>query len=80
MGQVIGSGVGNYSAATDDAGFNLVNPVYRDSVTVFVGSWAVIRFKADNPGIWFMHCHILWHQLVCLPPQPPGAFYAPCIA
>jgi len=22
----------------------------------------VIRFKADNEGIWTLHCHVLWHQ------------------
>jgi hypothetical protein len=22
----------------------------------------VIRFLADNEGIWMLHCHILWHQ------------------
>ncbi|RMZ92479.1 hypothetical protein DV736_g294, partial [Chaetothyriales sp. CBS 134916] len=36
-------------------------PARRD---VFVvppqGSW-VIRFVADNPGVWFFHCHIDWH-------------------
>ena len=20
--------------------------------------------QADNPGLWFYHCHILWHQLM----------------
>jgi hypothetical protein len=23
--------------------------------------WAVIRFRADNPGAWIMHCHMEWH-------------------
>ncbi|KAI9290521.1 Cupredoxin, partial [Neoconidiobolus thromboides FSU 785] len=23
--------------------------------------WYAIRFKADNPGSWFMHCHITAH-------------------
>lgn len=22
---------------------------------------AVLRFRADNPGIWFFHCHMEWH-------------------
>jgi iron transport multicopper oxidase len=21
----------------------------------------VLRFKADNPGVWLFHCHIEWH-------------------
>jgi iron transport multicopper oxidase len=24
-------------------------------------SWAVIRFRADNPGVWLLHCHIEFH-------------------
>ena len=24
--------------------------------------YAVIRFLADNEGIWALHCHVLWHQ------------------
>ncbi len=20
--------------------------------------------QADNPGLWFYHCHIIWHQLI----------------
>jgi iron transport multicopper oxidase len=24
-------------------------------------SWAVIRFRADNPGVWPLHCHIELH-------------------
>ncbi|KAJ3393353.1 hypothetical protein HDU84_002148 [Entophlyctis sp. JEL0112] len=28
------------------------------------GSWfgyAVLRFVADNPGVWLFHCHVEWH-------------------
>ncbi|CAG8846395.1 7634_t:CDS:1, partial [Gigaspora margarita] len=21
----------------------------------------VIRYNANNPGVWFFHCHIQWH-------------------
>ncbi|KAJ3066776.1 ferroxidase fet3 [Podochytrium sp. JEL0797] len=24
--------------------------------------YTIIRFTADNPGIWLMHCHISWHM------------------
>jgi len=37
------------------------NGVRRDTVVVPTGSWAVLRFIADNPGVWFFHCHIDWH-------------------
>ncbi|GLB41486.1 putative multicopper oxidase family protein [Lyophyllum shimeji] len=39
---------------------NYVNPPRRDVVGVG-GSTVIIRFKADNPGPWFLHCHIDWH-------------------
>ncbi|CCO32975.1 Laccase-2 [Rhizoctonia solani AG-1 IB] len=25
------------------------------------GTGVVLRFKTDNPGPWFVHCHIDWH-------------------
>jgi iron transport multicopper oxidase len=40
---------------------NTVNPVRRDSVTVNGNSYVVLRFVANNPGIWFVHCHMDWH-------------------
>ncbi|KAF5323276.1 hypothetical protein D9619_013491 [Psilocybe cf. subviscida] len=39
---------------------NYVNPPRRDVVGVG-GSTVIIRFRADNPGPWFLHCHIDWH-------------------
>jgi len=33
----------------------------RDVVTIEGGSHAILRFKADNPGVWIFHCHIEWH-------------------
>eukprot|EP01032_Pedospumella_encystans_P011483 gene11483-13349_t len=24
--------------------------------------WFVVRFRADNPGMWLFHCHIGWHM------------------
>ncbi|KAI9202143.1 Cupredoxin [Polychytrium aggregatum] len=37
------------------------NPVRRDTVIVPGTGSAVLRFRADNPGIWLFHCHIEWH-------------------
>jgi FtsP/CotA-like multicopper oxidase with cupredoxin domain len=42
--------------------YNLVNPLRKDTVSVPRRGYVVIRFKADNPGIWMMHCHVLFHQ------------------
>lgn len=39
---------------------NYVNPPRRDVVGV-KGSTVIIRFRTDNPGPWFLHCHIDWH-------------------
>lgn len=38
-------------------------PMIRDTVYVEPQSYMVIRFKADNPGVWFFHCHIEWHLI-----------------
>ncbi|KAL5615257.1 hypothetical protein BROUX41_005311 [Berkeleyomyces rouxiae] len=36
-------------------------PMRRDTVVVWPGGNVVLRFVADNPGVWFFHCHIEWH-------------------
>lgn len=36
-------------------------PVRRDTAYVRAQSNMVLRFKANNPGVWFFHCHIEWH-------------------
>jgi iron transport multicopper oxidase len=43
--------------------FNNVSttPVKRDTIMVQNNGHAVIRFRADNPGVWLLHCHIEWH-------------------
>ncbi|KAI4315951.1 hypothetical protein L6164_023974 [Bauhinia variegata] len=58
---VVGSGFGNFNPATDPAKFNLVDPPVRNTIGIPPGGWVAIRFLADNPGIWFMHCHIDSH-------------------
>ncbi|KAK9325455.1 Cupredoxin [Lipomyces orientalis] len=39
----------------------LENVVPRDTIMVPRLGHAVVRFVANNPGIWAFHCHILWH-------------------
>ncbi|KAG7091761.1 hypothetical protein E1B28_008162 [Marasmius oreades] len=42
--------------------YNYVNPPRRDVVNTGSESDNVtIRFRTDNPGPWFVHCHIDWH-------------------
>lgn len=58
---VVGQGSGNFDPNRDSSGFNLVDPPVRNTIDVPVGGWAVIRFVADNPGVWLFHCHIDSH-------------------
>ncbi|KAH9295175.1 hypothetical protein KI387_038763, partial [Taxus chinensis] len=58
---IVGQGVGNYNATTDPSNFNLVDPPERNTVGVPKGGWVALRFRADNPGVWFMHCHLEVH-------------------
>ena len=41
---------------------NLVNPPLKDTVMVPDGGFTVLRFLADNPGYWLVHCHMSWHN------------------
>ncbi|KAL4377945.1 hypothetical protein GQ457_02G033000 [Hibiscus cannabinus] len=58
---VVGQGFGNLDRNKDPAKFNLVDPIERNTVGVPSGGWVAIRFVADNPGVWFMHCHLEVH-------------------
>ncbi|TVU27489.1 hypothetical protein EJB05_30103 [Eragrostis curvula] len=58
---ILAEGFGNFDAATDTTKFNLDDPPMRNTVGVPVNGWAVIRFVADNPGVWLMHCHLDVH-------------------
>ncbi|XBI54244.1 hypothetical protein VPH35_036316 [Triticum aestivum] len=58
---VVGQRFGNYDPVNDPMRFNLVDPVERNTVNVPAGGWVAIRFLADNPVVWFMHCHLEVH-------------------
>eukprot|EP00253_Pinus_taeda_P027960 PITA_27960 len=58
---VVGQGTGNYNPRSDPKHFNLVDPPQRNTVGVPSGGWVAIRFRADNPGVWYMHCHLEVH-------------------
>lgn len=58
---VLATGSGNFDPNTDVHKFNLVDPPRRNTIGVPVRGWAVIRFVANNPGVWLMHCHIDTH-------------------
>jgi len=45
-----------------NATYNYDDPVIRDVVSIGNdGDNVTIRFQTDNPGPWFLHCHIDWH-------------------
>lgn len=49
---------------------------FRDTFTLYPNStveseelgkpcgWAAIRFIADNPGLWLVHCHVTSHMIL----------------
>ena len=41
---------------------NFINPPQKDTVSVPDSGFVVMRFRADNPGFWLMHCHIDLHN------------------
>lgn len=64
-------------------GLELQKPVRKDTIIVPSGGYIVTRIVADNPGVWFMHCHIELHandgmaiylneSFPKLPPPPQG--------
>ncbi|KAJ5535848.1 hypothetical protein N7513_009034 [Penicillium frequentans] len=41
--------------------YNLSRVALRDTVYIPRRGYAVLRFRADNPGVWLFHCHMPWH-------------------
>ncbi|CAG8634644.1 14322_t:CDS:2, partial [Racocetra persica] len=37
---------------------NTIDPIERDTTTIPADGWTILRFVADNPGVWGFHCHI----------------------
>jgi len=53
---VVGQGNGTFVESEDWKKYNLVDPLRRDTVAVYPNGWTAIRFYADNPGVWPLHC------------------------
>ncbi|XP_046570466.1 laccase-1-like isoform X1 [Haliotis rubra] len=59
-------------------------PPLKDTLIVPSGGYVITRFKADNPGVWFLHCHIDLHNTNGMAmainesfskhPKPPAGF------
>ncbi|KAG8369250.1 hypothetical protein BUALT_Bualt15G0132000 [Buddleja alternifolia] len=58
---VVGWGFGNFNRSRDPLNYNLVDPPLRNTIAVPINGWTAIRFKANNPGVWLMHCHFERH-------------------
>ncbi|KAJ2458429.1 ferroxidase fet3 [Coemansia sp. RSA 2424] len=41
-------------------------PARRDTVVVDVQQYVKLRFRADNPGVWMLHCHMDTHAILGL--------------
>ena len=59
----------SYKNLTEPVPYNPTNhtafpayPIRRDVVMLPPQGSVVLRFVADNPGVWFFHCHIDWHM------------------
>ncbi|XP_078313230.1 uncharacterized protein LOC111129818 isoform X3 [Crassostrea virginica] len=50
------------NSANSIPGLQLDNPPEKDTIIVPTGGYVIIRFKANNPGAWFFHCHIDLHN------------------
>ncbi|KAG2175616.1 hypothetical protein INT43_001263 [Umbelopsis isabellina] len=56
--QIVGVGQGTFDSKKDEKNFNLENPTRRDVAVLPRKGWIAIRFVADNPGVWALHCHM----------------------
>ena len=41
----------------------LKNSPQKDTLMLPADAYAVIRFRSNNPGKWFLHCHIEFHSM-----------------
>ncbi|KAJ4349531.1 uncharacterized protein N0V89_008147 [Didymosphaeria variabile] len=53
-----GRGSGSWDG-NDDSLYK--TPAKRNNLVIPPFGWFLIRFRADNPGVWFLHCHIDLH-------------------
>ncbi|KAL6578297.1 hypothetical protein OROMI_010625 [Orobanche minor] len=58
---VVGWGNGNFNKSRDPLSYNLVDPPLMNTIAVPRNGWTAIRFKANNPGVWLLHCHLERH-------------------
>ncbi|KAJ2828626.1 ferroxidase fet3 [Coemansia erecta] len=45
---------------------SLHSPMRRDTITLPTHQYVKLRFRADNPGVWYQHCHQKQHDMTGL--------------
>ncbi|KAG0648377.1 Diphenol oxidase 2 [Hyphodiscus hymeniophilus] len=45
---------------------NLENPPLKDTIYIPKHGYVILRIRADNIGVWFFHCHIVWPMVTRL--------------
>lgn len=89
---VVGMDFGNFDPDNSPKNYNLVDPPLVNTFGVPKNGWIAVRFVADNPGVWFMHCHLerhaSWGMATVLIVQdgptnetsmrPPPSYMPPC--
>ncbi|KAF8025059.1 hypothetical protein BT93_F2035 [Corymbia citriodora subsp. variegata] len=90
---IVGIGHGNFDNETDPKTYNLVDPPHVNTFSVPKNGWLAIRFTANNPGVWFWHCHLDRHMSWGMDTafivkdggtaetsiRPPPAYMPPCL-
>ena len=56
-----------YTPGVDDDSRLKATPMRRDTWLVAPSAYTVFRYRANNPGIWLLHCHMEWHIEVNIP-------------
>ncbi|KAJ1855640.1 ferroxidase fet3 [Coemansia sp. RSA 1853] len=60
--QVVESGPVNKNSSIPVKQFKGRQPMRRDTITLAAGQYVRLRIRADNPGVWFQHCHQEQHN------------------
>ena len=65
--------------------YNTVDPVHADTFPIRTGYYYVLRLRGNNPGMWHLHCHLLYHMFFGLQavlnvgesfqPMPPEQYF-----
>ncbi|KAJ1783915.1 hypothetical protein LPJ62_004841 [Coemansia sp. RSA 2167] len=61
--QVVESGLAKINSSIPVKRFKGRYPMRRDTITLAAGQYVRVRIKADNPGVWYQHCHQEQHNL-----------------